>query len=70
MRSHSRHTTRCAICSCREVRTDEVFEHGPMILAQCTRCEHRWTARREPAGEPIPIRTQGSPTPVDVKVAA
>jgi len=33
----------CPVCSCREVRLDEV-ELGPrMKLAECPRCEHRWT---------------------------
>ena len=34
---------RCSVCGFREVRTDEVVERG-LALAECPRCEHRWTS--------------------------
>ncbi|HXV36952.1 MAG TPA: hypothetical protein VEC18_07375 [Myxococcota bacterium] len=45
--------TRCAVCGFSEVRTDEVFDRvferdqagRWMFLAECPRCEHRWTSR-------------------------
>lgn len=37
------HSDVCPVCTCDEVRFDEV-EFGPrMKLAECPRCEHRWT---------------------------
>jgi hypothetical protein len=35
--------TRCLVCGCAEVRTDEVIDRGVVFLAECPRCEHRWT---------------------------
>ena len=37
--------TRCLVCGFSEVRTDEVIERGVLLLAECPRCEHRWTER-------------------------
>ena len=49
--------TRCLVCGCSEVRTDEVVDRGVVLLAECPRCEHRWTERR--AGVlPGPTRTE------------
>jgi len=43
----------CAVCGSREVRRDAV-EHGGWIeLAECSRCDHRWTQR---LCEAIPAR--------------
>ena len=39
-----RTTTRCLVCGFGEVRTDEVIDRGLVLLAECPRCEHRWTA--------------------------
>jgi hypothetical protein len=44
-----RSLVRCRVCGFSEVHTDEVEHRGTLILAECPRCEHRWTA---PAGEP------------------
>jgi transcription elongation factor Elf1 len=41
----SRTLTRCLVCGFREVRTDEVIDRGVVLLAECPRCEHRWTER-------------------------
>jgi hypothetical protein len=37
--------TRCLVCGFAEVHTDEVIERGVLLLAECPRCEHRWTER-------------------------
>ena len=41
---------RCCICGFSEVRTDEVVDRGVIFLAECPRCEHRWTSQ-----EPIAV---------------
>jgi hypothetical protein len=33
----------CPVCSSREVRFDAVEHDGWLLLAECPRCEHRWT---------------------------
>jgi hypothetical protein len=33
----------CAVCGSREVETDAVEHGGWLLLAQCPRCDHRWT---------------------------
>ncbi len=35
---------RCYICGFSEVRTDEVLDRSVLFLAECPRCEHRWTS--------------------------
>jgi len=42
----TRTLTRCVVCGCSEVRTDEVIDRGLVLLAECARCEHRWTSSR------------------------
>ncbi len=54
--------TRCLVCGFAEVRTDEVIDHGVVLLAECPRCDHRWTERSEeqrPAARVRPIRPIG-----------
>ena len=41
---------RCRVCDCAEVRTDEVVDGEPLFLAECPRCDHRWTSRA-----PLPL---------------
>ena len=41
----TRTLTRCRVCGSSEVRTDEVSDRGLVLLHECPRCEHRWTAR-------------------------
>jgi len=41
----TRTLTRCLVCGSSEVRTDEVSDRGLVLLHECPRCEHRWTAR-------------------------
>jgi uncharacterized Zn finger protein len=38
-----RTTTRCSVCGFTEVFTDEVLDRGAVLLAECPRCDHRWT---------------------------
>ena len=35
----------CLVCGSTEVRTDEVIDHGVVLLAECPRCQHLWTER-------------------------
>jgi hypothetical protein len=35
----------CAVCGSHEIERDEVLDAGVLGLAQCVRCEHRWTER-------------------------
>jgi hypothetical protein len=44
--------SRCLVCGFAEVRTDEVIDHGVVLLSECPRCEHRWTER-----VPVPIHS-------------
>jgi ribosomal protein S27E len=40
-----RTATRCLVCGFTEIRTDEVdaAQRGLVLLAECPRCQHRWT---------------------------
>ena len=56
-----RHSTRCLVCGFYEVRTDEVVDRGLVFLAECPRCEHRWTSSAPPSGSvaafaPVTVR--------------
>ena len=56
---------RCPCCSAAEVRTDEVVDRGRLYLAECPRCEHRWTSRTpialpHPAGLSVLTREAAS----------
>ena len=55
MKTEFRQLTRCLVCGFAEVRTDEVVDRSPVFLAECPRCDHRWT--ESPAGL-RPIRVQ------------
>ncbi len=52
MTSPRRTLTRCLVCGFAEVRTDEVIDRGLVLLAECPRCEHRWTAPLGAASSP------------------
>jgi uncharacterized Zn finger protein len=41
---------RCRVCGSAEIRTDEVVDRGLVLLAECRRCEHRWTDGRSASG--------------------
>ncbi len=53
---------RCLVCGFAEVRTDEVVDRGLLLLAECPRCEHRWTER--PA-----LRVLRTPAPEEATAA-
>lgn len=36
---------RCRVCGCAEVQTDAVDDGEALFLAECPRCDHRWTSR-------------------------
>ena len=44
LHSPTRTLARCLVCGSSEVRTDEVVDRGLVFLAECPRCEHRWTS--------------------------
>ena len=48
---------RCCICGFSEVRTDEALDRGVIFLAECPRCEHRWTSQ-----EPIAVDSTAAPS--------
>ncbi len=41
----TRTVSRCLVCGFTEVFTDEVVDRGWVLLAECPRCDHRWTER-------------------------
>jgi hypothetical protein len=53
--------TRCRVCGSSEIRSDEVIDRGLLLLAECPRCEHRWTARAvmAPGAAPYPAGGAG-----------
>jgi hypothetical protein len=57
----------CPCCGAGEVRTDEVFDRGRLYLAECPRCEQRWTSRAPIA--PV-VRPQAAVRSVPAREAA
>jgi hypothetical protein len=53
---------RCGICGFSEVRTDEVVDRGVLFLAECPRCDHRWTSP-----EPIAADSTAAPSLATVR---
>lgn len=43
MNTPHRTLSRCLVCGFAEVRTDEVIDHGVVLLSECPRCCHRRT---------------------------
>jgi hypothetical protein len=43
MQTEFRKLTRCLVCGFAEIRTDEAVDRGLVVLAECPRCDHRWT---------------------------
>jgi len=41
----------CCVCGFSEVRTDEVVDRGVLFLAECPRCEYRWTSQQPIAAD-------------------
>ena len=58
LRIPTRTLVRCLVCGSSEVRTDEVHHRGVLLLAECPRCQHRWTEDAIPA---IPAPAQVRP---------
>lgn len=60
---------RCRVCGCHEVHTDEVMDGEALFLAECARCDHRWTSR-----SPFPrvhrIASRGSASARETATAA
>jgi hypothetical protein len=74
LQSPTRTLVRCLVCGSSEVRTDEVVDRGLLFLAECPRCEHRWTSpapleapERSPAVERVSVRP---PRPVQEVASA
>ena len=59
MRLVSRTQLRCTVCGFIEIRTDEVIDRGLVFLAECPRCDHRWTSA-EPIVAASPTATPGA----------
>ncbi len=71
--SPTRTVSKCLVCGCQEVHTDAVEDRGWVLLAECARCDHRWTARlapTEPLVSRIPSQHPGRPVRVVRRVAA
>ena len=41
--------TRCLVCGFAEVETDALQDRVLVLLAECPRCDHRWTERADTA---------------------
>jgi len=61
----------CRVCGCPRVWTDEAVDRGPVLLAECARCQHRWTASLDPASRAAgPLRAAPlAIAPEDARVA-
>ena len=76
----------CAVCGSREVRTDAVEQGSKsraasrrraetsswLLLAECPRCDHRWTQRLSEASAPAraPVRVAAAAVRPEVANAA
>ena len=60
MQAIFRTLTRCLVCGNASVHTDEVIDRGLVFLAECPRCEHRWTSRLPLASERRLHRASGA----------
>jgi hypothetical protein len=58
----SRTRSCCLVCGFTEIRTDEVVDHDILFLAECPRCDYRWTSR-----EPIAAVVHGAGQPAAVQ---
>ena len=63
--SAERTVIRCLVCGSSEVRTDEVIDRGLVLLSECPRCDHRWTARA-----PLPAMAAVRAAPRSVREVA
>jgi hypothetical protein len=63
----------CGVCGSTELHLDEVVGRERLALAQCPRCDHRWTWRpaASPSGAPAPVAAAWPPrAPWEVPDAA
>jgi hypothetical protein len=60
----------CALCGSPEVRTDAVEESGGLLLAECPRCDHRWTQPSREALARAPMRVAAPAMRAEVANAA
>jgi hypothetical protein len=61
---------RCLVCGCDEVHTDEVVDREVIFLAECPRCDYRWTSRApRPHVRIVAVPAPGR-TPEEVATAA
>lgn len=61
---------RCRVCGCDDVHTDEVVDGEVLCLAECPRCDHRWTTRApRPRMRSVASRA-AQPAPREVASAA
>lgn len=58
MPSADRTLRRCLVCGSSEIRTDEVVDRGVLLLAECARCDRRWTGPPEPTRAPLVVRAR------------
>ncbi len=65
-----RTVTRCLVCGFREIRTDEVVDRGIVLLAECPRCDHRWTERPSAATSPARVAANARSAVAEVAPAA
>ncbi len=69
MGSRLHETRHCPICTAAEVTTDEVFDGGRWLLAECPRCRHRWTEQL-PAPPRVRSLRRSLPTAAEDRPAA
>jgi hypothetical protein len=58
----------CGICGSTEIATDEVWERGLWLLAECGRCANRWT--EGPLGGPRGPVARALAVPAEERAAA
>ena len=49
----------CRVCGCDRVRTDVVepgYDRAGLLLAECPRCDHRWTEALHERLRVVPVR--------------
>lgn len=50
----------CLVCGCDEVHTDEVVDREVIFLAECPRCDYRWTSHAaRPRVRIVAVRVPG-----------
>lgn len=60
---------RCLVCGFHDVHTDEVVDGEPICLAECPRCDYRWTSRA-PAPRVRIVALRAPACPEEVATAA